>query len=115
MKKKIFLFAFAVGILTACDPIKDEATLDIDNISSEQLLAGATFEQYNGVKDADGKMVYTPAENGNYIKFNIPTVSSVQIFYLKPDGSEFVLSKGYSGGMFNFTPKRGSDPVQTVY
>ena len=51
MKKKIFLFAVAVGLLTACDPIKDEASMDIDNITAEQLMEGATFSQYNQVKD----------------------------------------------------------------
>ena len=45
MKKKIFLFAVAVGLLTACDPIKDEASMDIDNITAEQLMEGATFSQ----------------------------------------------------------------------
>ena len=115
MKKKIFLFAVAVGLLTACDPIKDEASMDIDNITAEQLMEGATFSQYNQVKDADGNISYVEAADGNYIKYSLPHVSAVQIFYLKPDGSEFTLAKGYSGGMFNFTPKRGSEPQQTVY
>ena len=115
MKKKIFLFAVAVGLLTACDPIKDEASMDIDNITAEQLMEGATFSQYNQVKDADGNISYVEAADGNYIKYSIPHVSAVQIFYLKPDGSEFILSKGASAGMFAYVPGRGSDPNQTVY
>ena len=115
MKKKIFLFAVAVGLLTACDPIKDEASMDIDNITAEQLMEGATFSQYNQVKDADGNISYVEAADGNYIKYSLPHVSAVQIFYLKPDGSEFILSKGASAGMFAYVPGRGSDPNPTVY
>lgn len=115
MRKKYLLFALALGFLTACDPCKEDGNFDITNISSEQLLAGATFEQYAAVKNEDGSLSYTPADNGNYIKYDIPSVSSVQIFYLKPDGSEFVLSSGSSGGMFSFIPSRGSEPNQSVY
>lgn len=115
MKKSIFLLSVALGLLTACDPIKDEATLDIDNVSSEQLLQGATFEQFSGVKNEDGSMTYTPAADGNYIKYNIPAVSSVQIYYIKSDGSQAILSTGSSGGMFAFIPPRGAEPNQTVY
>lgn len=115
MKKKYLLFALALGLLTACDPIKEDGNFDITNISSEQLLAGATFEQYAGVKNEDGTMTYTEAADGNYIKYNIPAVSAVQIYYIKSDGSEFSLSMGAAGGMFNFVPSRGSDSNQTVY
>lgn len=115
MRKKHILFALALGILTACDPCKDEGTFDIINLSSEQLLAGATFEQFAGVKNEDGSITYTPAADGNYIKYSIPAVSSVQIFYKKTDGSEFSLASGSTGGMFYFVPSRGSDPNQTVY
>lgn len=115
MKKKYLLFALALGLFTACDPCKDEGNFDITNISSEQLLEGAVFEQYAGVKNEDGSMTYTPAADGNYIKYNIPSVSSVQIFYTKSDGTESSLSYGASGGMFTFIPVRGSDSRQTVY
>lgn len=70
MKKSIFLLSVALGLLTACDPIKDEADFNVDNISSEQLLQGATFEQFSGVKNEDGSMTYTPAADGNYIKYS---------------------------------------------
>lgn len=115
MRQKYLLFAVAIGMLTACDPLKDEGVFDITNISSEQLLNGATFEQFAEVKNEDGSVSYTPASDGNFIKYSVPSVSSVTIYYVKSDGSEFVLSKGSCAGMFNFVPSRGSDPLQTVY
>lgn len=115
MKKSIFLLSVALGLLTACDPIKDEADFNVDNISSEQLLQGATFEQFSGVKNEDGSMTYTPAADGNYIKYSVPSVSAVTIYYIKADGSRMTLSSGACGGMFTFVPGRGSDPNQTFY
>ena len=109
MKKSILLFAVALGLLTACNPQKEEGSMGVTNISADQLLANSTFEQYSDAACT------TPAADGNYIKFNCPNVSSLTIFYLKADGEEQVLSSGKSGGVFNFTPKRGSDPTQTVY
>ena len=46
MKKSIVLFAVALGVLTSCDPIKDEQDFDVTNISANDLLNGATFAQY---------------------------------------------------------------------
>jgi len=116
MKKSIILFAVALGLLTSCDPQKEEKGFDVTNITSDQLLSGATFSQYNAIKDESGNITgYEEAADGNWIKYNIPSVSSVYIFYLKADGSEFKLSSGAAGGMFNFVPARGSDPNQTVY
>ena len=109
MKKSILLFAVALGMLTSCDPIKDSKSMDIDNYTSANLLDGATFEQF-----AD-EACTTPAADGNWIKYNIPNASSLFIYYVKADGSEFKLSSGASGGVFNFVPSRGSDPNQTVY
>ena len=109
MKKSILLFAVALGMLTSCDPIKDSKSMDIDNYTSANLLDGATFEQF-----AD-EACTTPAADGNWIKYNIPNASGIVIYYIKADGSEFKLSSGASGGVFNFVPSRGSDPNQTVY
>ena len=109
MKKSILLFAVALGMLTACDPIKDSKTLDIDSYTSNSLLDGAEFSQY-----AD-QACTTPAADGNWIKYNIPNASGIYIYYIKADGSEFKLTSGASGGVFNFVPARGSDPNQTVY
>ena len=109
MKKSILLFAVALGMLTACDPIKEDGTFDVDNYTSSNLLDGAEFSQY-----AD-QACTTPQADGNYIKYNIPNASGIYIYYIKADGSEFKLTSGASGGVFNFVPARGSDPNQTVY
>ena len=114
MKKKYILFAMALGLLTACDPIKEEGDLAIDNFTSEQLLEGATFEQFDAVTNEDGTVTYTPSETGNYIEYSIPRVSAVTIYYVK-NGAEMQLAYGKSAGMFTFIPSRGSNPVQTVY
>lgn len=109
MKKSILLFAVALGMLTACDPIKEDGSMDIDNFTAANLLDGASFSQY-----AD-EACTTPQADGNWIKYNIPNVSGIYIYYVKADGTEFKLSSGGGGGVFNFVPARGSDPNQTVY
>ena len=109
MKKSILLFAVALGMLTACDPIKEDGSMKIDSFTSSTLLDGAEFSQY-----ADAACT-TPQADGNYIKYNIPNASGIYIYYIKADGSEFKLTSGASGGVFNFVPSRGSDPNQTVY
>ena len=107
--KKVIFFAAALGLLTACDPIKDDGTMSVDQFTADQLLQGAVFEQYSDAECA------TPAANGNYIKFAVPASSSVTIFVKKPDGTEQVLSSGKPAGVILFVPKRGSDPQQTLY
>lgn len=109
MKKSILLFAVALGMLTACDPIKEDGSMKIDSFTSSNLLDGAEFSQY-----AD-QACSTPQADGNWIKYNVPKATSVYIYYVKADGSEFKLSSGSAGGVFNFVPARGSDPLQTVY
>ena len=109
MKKSIILFAVALGMLTACDPIKEDGGMDIDSFTPANLLDGATFSQF-----AD-QACTVPQADGNWIKYDIPKASSVFIYFVKPDGTEFKLSSGASGGVFNFVPPRGSDPNQTVY
>ena len=109
MKKSILLFAVALGMLTACDPIKEEGSMAIDSFTASSLLDGAQFSQY-----AD-QACTTPQSDGNWIKYSVPKASSVYIYYLKADGSEFKLASGSAAGVFNFVPARGSDPLQTVY
>ena len=109
MKKSILLFAVALGMLTACDPIKEDGSMKIDSFTSSTLLDGAEFSQY-----AD-QACSTPQADGNWIKYSVPKATSVYIYYVKADGSEFKLSSGSAGGVFNFVPARGSDPLQTVY
>lgn len=124
MKKSfIMIAAVSLGLLTACDPIKDEATLDVTHIAQDQLLANATFKQFAAVTDDDGNITgYKESADGNYIEFNIPGVTGLNIFTLNSDGSEKNLQNAttgtftYSGGgMFILMPRRGSDPNQTVY
>ena len=103
------MFAVALGILTSCDPIKEEKDFNVTNIAASELLNGAEFAQY-----AD-EACTTPAADGNYIKFNIPSVSSITAYTLQADGSEFVISRGKAGGVMGLFPRRGSDPNQTVY
>lgn len=109
MKKSILLFAVALGMLTACDPIKEDGSMEIDNLTAANLLEGAKFEQYADEACKEAKA------DGNWIKYSLPKASSLFIYYLKPDGSEFKLASGASAGVFNFVPPRGSDPKQTVY
>lgn len=116
MKKSLLLFAVALGLLTACNPIKEEKGFNVTNISTDKLLEGATFTQYNAIYDEAGNITgYEEASDGNFIKFNIPSVQSLTIFAKKPDGSEQILLTGKSGGMFSYVPMRGSDPNQTIY
>ena len=96
-------------MLTACDPIKEDGSMKIDSFTSSTLLDGAEFSQY-----AD-QACSTPQADGNWIKYSVPKATSVYIYYVKADGSEFKLSSGSAGGVFNFVPARGSDPNQTVY
>ena len=109
MKKSILLFSEALGMLTACDPIKEDGSMSIDSYTSSNLLDGASFSQFTD------EACTTSAPDGNWIKYNIPNVSGVYIYYIKADGSEFKLHSGAAGGVFNFVPSRGSDPNQTVY
>ena len=109
MKKSILLFAVALGMLTACNPIKEDGSMSIDNFSASDLLEGATFSQYADQECTQAK------EDGNWIKYSVPKASSLFIYYLKPDGAEFKLASGSSAGVFNFVPARGSDTHQTVY
>lgn len=115
MRKKYLLLALSLGLLVACNPIKDEADFAIDNVTAESLLKGATFEQFDAVTGDDGTVTYVTSETGNYIKYDIPSVASVYIYYINSAGTEVQLAMGSSGGMFSFFPTRGSDPTQTVY
>lgn len=114
MKKTLFILGLTGMMLTACDPISDKGTFDSPQMTAESLLNGATFQQFDAATDADGNVVYTPAERGNYIQYNFPNVSAVTIYYMK-NGEQKTLSYGRAGGMFYYMPSRGSDPTQTLY
>ena len=123
MKKSFIIFAAgALGVLSSCNPIKDDESLSVTEISEDQLLANATFKQFAAVVDENGNVTgYTEAADGNYIQFNIPGVTGLNIFTLNEDGSEKMLQNAVTGtftytggGMFILMPRRGSSPNQTV-
>lgn len=114
MKKTLLILGLAGVLLTSCDPVMDKGTFVSDTQTAETLLNGATFAQFNKVKADDGTESYVPANDGNYIQYNIPGVSAVTISYEK-NGEQKTLSYGRAGGMFYYLPARGSDPLQTLY
>lgn len=100
--------------LTSCDPQKAEGVFEPVSKTAETLMTGATFAQFDQVIDDNGNISYVPSETGNYIKYDVPSVSAVTIFYLKGENRK-TLAFGKSAGMFYYMPSRGSDPLQTVY
>lgn len=114
MKKTLLIFALAGVLFTSCDPLKAEGDFESDNMTAESLMKGATFAQYDAVTDDSGKVTYSPSQTGNYIEFNIPGVSAVNVYYMK-NGDKKTLSYGRAGGMIYYMPSRGSDPLQTIY
>lgn len=112
-----------LAVLTSCSPEKESKDFDVTNISADQLLSGATFKQMAAILDEEGNITgYTDAPDGNYIEYNIPGVSAVNIFTKDADGAETQLMNTVTqsfthsgGGMFSLIPRRGSDPNQTVF
>lgn len=110
MKKTLMILALAGGVfLTSCDPQKAEGDFVSPTMTTESLLNGASFAQFDMV---DGK--YVPSETGNYIQYNFPGVSAVNVYYMKGNDKK-TLSYGRAGGIVYYKPSRGSDPLQTVY
>jgi hypothetical protein len=58
MKKSILLFTVALGVLTACNPIKEEKDMALYTISASEIESAVKITQ----TDADGN----PAADGNY-------------------------------------------------
>lgn len=114
MKKTLMILALGSVLLTSCDPLKAEGDFEVNNVTSETLLNGATFAQFAKVFDEDGNESYVPSETGNYIQFNVPGVSAVNVYYLK-NGEKKTLSYGRAGAMIYYKPSRGSDQLQTLY
>lgn len=114
MKKTLLILGVAGVLFTSCDPQMAEGDFVSNTMTAESLLNGATFAQFNAVTGDDGKVSYVPSETGNYIQFNIPGVSAVNVYYEK-NGEKKTLSYGRAGGMIYYMPSRGSDPLQTLY
>ncbi|MGM9776993.1 MAG: hypothetical protein ACI3ZD_01460, partial [Prevotella sp.] len=47
MKKSIIFMMAAVGLLTACDPSKDDISMPSSSLTEQQLSDGFTFKQYD--------------------------------------------------------------------
>jgi len=109
--KKIFYGVIAAAALTACDPATDNISWSGEAMSVDALNSGIQLEQFD-YNDETG--TYTPAADGNFIKFSTNPSKVVEVFYLV-DGSEMTLSTAKANGMFELSPARGSNPVQTVY
>ena len=106
MKKSILLFAVALGILTSCDPIKEEKGLTPYTVTSSEIENAVKITQ----ADANGNA----AADGNYFSYTTSPDLNVTIFNLLADGSENILARGLSGS-FVIKPKRGSDPNQKFW
>lgn len=111
MKKIYFGMIAAAALMTACDPATDDISWSGETISKDVLENGITLEQFDYNEETGA---YTPAADGNYIKFATNPSKVVEIYYLV-EGSEVTLSSGKANGIFPLSPMRGSDPNQTVY
>ena len=106
MKKSILLFTVALGVLTACNPIKEEKDMALYTISASEIESAVKITQ----TDADGN----PAADGNYFSYTTSPDLNVTIFNYLSDGKENILARGMNGS-FSIKPPRGSDPNQTFY
>lgn len=110
--KKIYLGLMAASaVLVACDPIVDGKDWSGETMSESVLSDGIVLKQYD--LTAEGE--YVESADGNFIEFATNPGKVVDIYYLNADGAEMSLSRGKASGMFELSPSRGSDPVQTVY
>ncbi len=99
----------AVGLLTACDPSKDDVSVQSSSLTAEQLSGGFTFTQY-------GDEEYTTqAADGNYFTFATSPSRVVSIYQLDEDGAKSVLVSGVANGKFSIVPKRGNPSEQKIY
>ena len=108
MKKSIIFMMAAVGLLTACDPSKDDISMPSSSLSEQQLSDGFSFKQYDET--------YTQEkEDGNYFTFTTSPSRVVRIYQKDADGVENVLVSGVANGKFKIVPKRGNPNEQTFY
>jgi len=99
-----------VGLLTACNPSKDDVSMPGDSgLTGEQLASGFSVVQY-----AD-ETYTTEAADGNYFKFTTSPARVVTVFQTDDEGNRNVLSAGKANGTFKIVPKRGNPTEQTYY
>ena len=99
----------AAGLLTACDPAKDDVSVPGNSITAEQLQDGFSFTQY-------GDEEYTTeAQDGNYFTFFTSPSRVVSIYQLDDEGNKNVLVSGVANGKFKIVPKRGNSTEQKFY
>ena len=100
----------AVGLLTACNPSKDDISMPGNSdLTGEQLASGFSVVQY-----ADEEYT-TEAADGNYFTFTTSPSRVVRIYQKDDEGNENVLSSGTANGKFKIVPKRGNPTSQTYY
>ena len=110
MKKSILFMVAALGLLTACDPSKDDISMPGDSsLTGEQLSAGFTMKQY-----AD-EAYTTEAADGNYFEFFTSPARVVSIYQIDAEGNRDVILAGVANGRFKIVPKRGNPTTQTFY
>ena len=108
MKKSIIFMMAAVGLLTACDPSKDDISMPSSSLSEQQLSDGFSFKQY------DETYTQEKADGNNFTFFTSPS-RVVRIYQKDADGVENVLVSGVANGKFKIVPKRGNPNDQTFY
>jgi hypothetical protein len=74
MKKSILFMVAVLGLLTACDPSKDDLSMPTSSLTADQLSGGFATTQYSDEECT------TQAADGNYFTFTTsPPVSSLSI------------------------------------
>ena len=100
----------AAGLLTACNPSKDDIGTPGDSgLTGEQLASGFSVVQY-----ADEEYT-TEAADGNYFKFTTSPSRVVTVFQTDEEGNRNVLASGKANGTFKIVPKRGNPTEQTYF
>ena len=88
----------AVGLLTACDPSKDDISMPSSSLKEQQLSDGFTFKQYDET--------YTQEKaDGNYFTFFTSPSRVVRIYQVDADGVENTIFSGAANGSFKIVPK----------
>ena len=99
----------AAGLLTACDPSKDDVSVSVSSLTSQQLQDGFSFTQYGDEECT------TEAQDGNYFTFFTSPSRVVSIYQLDAEGTKNILVSGVANGKFKIVPKRGNPTEQKFY